>query len=674
MKPGTAILIADEGVAASRRDKQQPQQKAGGTMKFAYKTGARPLDGYRINRGVGTGGFGEVYLAVSDAGKEVALKRIQRNLEVEVRGVSQCLNLKHPNLVALYDLKYDDEGQAWVVMEYVAGDSLKDVIDRNPNGLPQDEAVRWFREIGSGVAYLHSQGIVHRDLKPANIFDDEGVVKIGDYGLSKLISASRRSGQTESVGTFHYMAPEIGRGVYGKGIDIYALGIMLYEMLTGRVPFEGETSQEIIMKHLTDEPDTTGIPEPFRAVIQRALRKDPDKRYGSVQQMLDALNGSLSGDVAPAVVLESPRPARGEPIYIGDDDPAPPADMVFGPLRQQEVVLAEAVPPVRGPARGAAGPMRPSAPVARPPARVAQAPGTSPLKPTLSKTVIAVLLVLLVIARPELLPLLVVLALGYVAYRTCRAVFWRHPAATVAGSGRVDRNDPLWRKEVRQALGKRLASERLAELTGAMLFAAAITAVLVLIALLLHGQVLDGSVSGWAVFAWLTVTSVIGSWVLLMLGKIWEGDDGDHYVRRFVMLLAGLAVGLVAFASAELLMVTPPNQDHLTARVFSDRQLPEWLFSGDGQPLVAAYLLYFGGLFAVLRWWTQSDPLRSARLGWAATAVCVLWAWILSMFLPFPQPWGYILAVTISVATQLAAPWINERKGIRPLSATETTP
>ena len=110
-------------------------------MKFAYATGSRPLDGYTIKRGVGIGGFGDVYFAISDAGKEVALKRIQRSMVVEVRGVSQCLNLKHINLISLFDIKYDDEGQAWVVMEYVTGESLKDVIDRNPNGMPLSESV-----------------------------------------------------------------------------------------------------------------------------------------------------------------------------------------------------------------------------------------------------------------------------------------------------------------------------------------------------------------------------------------------------------------------------------------------------------------------------------------------------------------------------------------------------
>src|SRR4051794_2023025 len=100
----------------------------GGTLKFHYASGSRPLDGFVIKRGIGRGGFGEVYFATSDAGKEVALKHIERNLEIELRGVSQCLNLKHPNLIDLYDIKYDDLGDAWVIMEYVAGPSLKDTI------------------------------------------------------------------------------------------------------------------------------------------------------------------------------------------------------------------------------------------------------------------------------------------------------------------------------------------------------------------------------------------------------------------------------------------------------------------------------------------------------------------------------------------------------------------
>ena len=247
--------------------------------RFTFASGARPLDGYTIKRGVGAGGFGEVYYATSDAGKDVALKRIQRNLEIELRGVRQCLNLKHPNLLALYDIRYDDEGQAWVVMEFVSGDNLQTVIERHPQGMPTEQINFWWDGLTAGVSHLHDCGIVHRDLKPGNIFLDEATVKVGDYGLSKFISCSRRSGQTQSVGTFHYMAPEIGQGRYGKEIDVYAMGIMLFEMVTGRVPFDGESSQEIIMKHLTAQPPVDDLPSPYREVISRALSKDPARRF-----------------------------------------------------------------------------------------------------------------------------------------------------------------------------------------------------------------------------------------------------------------------------------------------------------------------------------------------------------------------------------------------------------
>src|SRR5262249_46703219 len=160
-------------------------------------------------------------------GKEVALKLVQRNLEVELRGVGQCLNLKHANLVAVYDVKQADNGDCWVVMEYVAGETLDKVIGGSPQGLPPEEALAWFQGVCAGVAFLHEQALVHRDLKPGNIFRENGVVKLGDYGLSKFISASRRSGQTGSVGTVHYMAPEVVNGRYGREVDLYALGIIL---------------------------------------------------------------------------------------------------------------------------------------------------------------------------------------------------------------------------------------------------------------------------------------------------------------------------------------------------------------------------------------------------------------------------------------------------------------
>jgi len=130
------------------------------------------------------------------------------------------MNLKSPHLVSIFDVRYADDGQPVVIMEYVSGPSLREILDEHPAGLGTQKAAFFLREIGKGLTYLHDCGIVHRDLKPANIFYENGYVKIGDYGLSKVISASHRSGQTVTVGTLHYMAPEVGAGRYDRGIDI----------------------------------------------------------------------------------------------------------------------------------------------------------------------------------------------------------------------------------------------------------------------------------------------------------------------------------------------------------------------------------------------------------------------------------------------------------------------
>ena len=331
-------------------------------MKFSYPSGAKPLQGYTIKRGIGVGGFGEVYFAISDAGKEVALKKIQRNLDVELRGVRQCLNLNHVNLISLWDIKTNARGESWVVMEYVPGVSLRDMIEAFPNGMPETEIKKWFAATASGVAYLHKHGIVHRDLKPGNIFrdDDQHIVKIGDYGLSKFIACNRKSGQTEAVGTFHYMAPEIGNGVYGKEIDIYALGIILYEMLTGDVPFNGESSQEIIMKHLTASVPLEKIPPAFHRVTLKSLNKDPQYRYCSVQAMVKELpwrdlatnSETITAQYAmghPSLMASSgydnqPPISYGKakiaPIFVsGDAIEILKEDIVFGEVHQSQTTL-----------------------------------------------------------------------------------------------------------------------------------------------------------------------------------------------------------------------------------------------------------------------------------------------------------------------------------------------
>ncbi|MHC4203670.1 MAG: protein kinase domain-containing protein [Planctomycetota bacterium] len=297
-------------------------------QKYQYQHGDRPLEGFTIERAAGRGGFGEVYYAVSDGGREVALKAVQNYEQIELRGISHCMNLKSPHLVTIFDVKYNERNEPFVIMEYVSGPSLRDLLTESPHGLGVQKAAFFLREIAKSLTYLHECGIVHRDLKPSNIFYENGYVKVGDYGLAKAISASRHSGHTITVGTVHYMAPEIGAGSYNRSIDIYALGVLLYEMLTGDVPFMGSSPAEILMKHMTNAPEVNNIDEPFAHVVKKALAKDPADRYQTIQEMVEDLFGSeniresvshfspdelsvVAGRVAAkANIVETPRPER----------------------------------------------------------------------------------------------------------------------------------------------------------------------------------------------------------------------------------------------------------------------------------------------------------------------------------------------------------------------------
>lgn len=675
-------------------------------MKFLHPSGSRPLEGYTIKRGIGRGGFGEVYYAVSDGGKEVALKLIRRNLDIELRGVMQCLNLKHPHLLTLYDVRRDDEGDTWVVMEYVAGQSLEDVVARHPQGLPRDDVLRWMHGIGAGVAYLHDRGIVHRDLKPGNIFWDEGVVKLGDYGLSKFISASRRSGQTESVGTVHYMAPEVANGRYGKEIDVYALGIMLYEVLTGHVPFEGESIGEVLMKHLTAQPDLGRLDEPFRSVVARALEKDPQRRLKSVGEMLALLPAAPAGGSWTDVPL--PLPLAGEAAGAG-----------VAAAVEEGVVGAAGAPGARG-----AGYSPPPLPEA---ARWGQ-PGAAPagvytathadeepiwravkqnwrdLKQAWDAADFSLPLriLLIVVGIFALLasagiwaPALVLGVLTYGIYRVARSILRtgsgahggpaplpagareaaaaraayaaaeaghaaRGGAGNGAGPGPVaaeviyeggsstrphrDAGRPM-RYEPAEPDGPPLSSrERSIELVGSLLTAALLAAVLSVGLSLLFGNTRDEQL------AWLTITSIVGTWGVLLPSYYWAHDPkGDATARRVVLLAAGLIVGACAWGVEQVLTVDP----HVSV-----------LFTGSRNPRPALLetLSFFALVLLVPRWWRLAYPLRRHRLMVWEVFGCGLVAYVASLLTTFPSGLGLGVAVVMAVSIQLASPWHYPRR------------
>ncbi len=657
----------------------EPPSALAPKMHFTYATGSSPLARYTIRRGVGIGGFGEVYFAVSEAGKEVALKRVQRNLDVELRGVSHCLNLKHPNLVSLFDVCRDDEDQAWVVMEYIAGPNLREVLDGSPGGLPRDEVLRCFAGLAAGVAHLHDSGVVHRDLKPGNIFDDAGSIKIGDYGLSKFISCSRRGGHTESIGTFHYMAPEIGRGEYGREIDIYAMGVILCELLTGRVPFDGESSHEIVMKHLTALPDLTGIDAPFRDVIARSLEKDPRRRPQSVAEMVRPLGIELD---SYGFVARSPSAATPPPL---DDDEPPIKAKVVRPTAGQPAPPAGQPLPTGGqphppngqllahsPQRAAPAPSRSEEPLARALrgsltdlARwwksLESYPGTR-----LALMIMAIALVM--INTGWLLPLLSLVAVVYVPYYIVRQMVLgirRQPSYAEAHQmsvvrARAPRPVTLqeWRMYKRNELGAKRSLTRMTELSGAWTTAGFTTVILALIAGLIGLRDTEINAISIAPYALTAATVAVASMVLLGMGKLWERDEGEALPRRLVLSGVGAIIGAFVYAASQYLLL-PTGGDALGPHALEN--LPQNLYV-DGAPRLVAMMAHFALLMGAVGWWKNTDPLRTRRISLWAVAVAVVVEWGISQFLPIPQPWGMLAAGGTALVLQMTAPWENPRQ------------
>ena len=640
----------------------------GSGSRFTYPSGSRPLEGYTIKRGVGHGGFGEVYYATSDAGKEVAIKLIRRNLEVELRGIRHCLNLKHPNLLSIFDIREDSRGDNWVVMEFVAGQCLEEVVAANPTGIPAERALFWIHGIGAGVSHLHDHGVVHRDLKPGNIFNDQGMVKIGDYGLSKFISCSRRSGQTESIGTVHYMAPEVANGRYGKEIDVYALGVILYEMLTGRVPFEGESVGEVLMKHLTAPPDVSMLAEPYRTVVARALEKDPAKRYSTAGEMLADL----------------PKPRQ-----MHDSGPVPTAGSATSYDHRGAHPKG-----ANGAAAGAAyGRTAPEEPIFK-----ALREGYHDVRrnwnhSNLNTPTKVLLLVLLLVLSPflfsEVSALAVFLVAIYFIYWIIRTLILtiKEPApvgppppptsaspstppsqAAPAGRHRASRQSrlPRWARSEKAtpAMVVKPLKQRLTELVGSMLAGSVIAVLTCVLSFVLASMRTNEAIGidDLARYTWVILASVAGTWAVLIPAKFWEGCKGDVKLRRLTMMLAGLVVGLFVTAVSMGLLVDLPNAMRVDFELGEMTGLrPARLTAASAVSDLRYYLVAFGALFLLLRWWRSADPMRSSRLSLFSIFVSGLMAMLIADALGFPQPWLGVVACAMSVSVQLASPWVHPR-------------
>ncbi|PIO84638.1 Stk1 family PASTA domain-containing Ser/Thr kinase [Pediococcus damnosus] len=275
---------------------------------------------YRVISSLGEGGMADVYLSRDLILKrDVAVKLIRFDLQNDDKTIQRfqrealaTTEIVHPNIVSVYDVG-EDNGIHYLVMEYIDGTDLKQYIkDHFP--IPYQKVIDIMEQILSGVAAAHAHGIIHRDLKPQNVLmDKNGSAKISDFGVAVAQQDQTITQTNAVVGSVHYLSPEQARGhLATKRSDIYSLGIILYEMLTGRVPFEGENAVSIAIKHSQNQIPLVRdfdprIPQALENVILKATAKNPFDRYASATEMANDLKTSLSPSRAdePRFVTQS---------------------------------------------------------------------------------------------------------------------------------------------------------------------------------------------------------------------------------------------------------------------------------------------------------------------------------------------------------------------------------
>lgn len=288
------------------------------------------VDRYEILEKVGAGGMSDVYKAKDHIlGRYVAIKVLKqefsedRNFVTKFRTEAQsAAGLEHPNIVNIYDVGSDD-GFYYIVMEYVEGITLKTYIEKKGQ-LSFKESVSIAIQVARGIEAAHNKEIIHRDIKPQNIMiSTEGKVKVTDFGIARAASSNTIS--ADVMGSVHYASPEQARnGFVDARSDLYSLGIVMYEMITGRVPFDGDTTVAVAIQHLQEEivpPSTyaSNIPVSFEQIIMKCTLKNPDRRYQTIAELLADLRRSLVSPDEDFVVM-TPLVDNSKTKIITDED------------------------------------------------------------------------------------------------------------------------------------------------------------------------------------------------------------------------------------------------------------------------------------------------------------------------------------------------------------------